>query len=147
MGRWFAFVCVLIVAGAIRAKLGHHHEADAAPAPADNAAAVRASMENEVRDMKRRLPIVLTPHVRIEQVEFIKDTAVMVAVQDGVFEPTDDAKAAFMKAVKNDYCHGTMKRAADAKIAIEVDLKTPSRTLDDPFGKTWVATFAPQQCA
>ncbi len=146
MSRWFAFLCVCLVVGAIKAKLGRHHDADAAPAPTDNAAAVRASMEQEVSDMKRRLPIVLSPHVRIEHVEFIKDTAVMVAVQDGVFEPSDDAKEAFTRSVRQDYCHGSMKRAADAKLSIEVDLKTPSRTLDEPFGKTWVATFAPSQC-
>lgn len=146
MSRWIVILFLLIVGGAVRAKFSHHHEVDAAPAPSDSAAAVRASMESEVRDMKRRLPIPLSPHVRIEHVEFINDTAVMVAVQDGVFEPSDDAKAAFMKSVKQDYCHGSMKRAADAKVAIEVDLKTPSRTLDDPFGKTWVATFSPAQC-
>lgn len=146
MSRWLAFLFVVFVGGFIKAKMGHHASADAAPAPADNAASVRASMQAEVADMKRRLPIPLSPHVRIEHVEFINDTAVMVAVQDGIFEPTDDAKEAFTRAVKQDYCRGSMRSAADAKIAIEVDLKTPSRTLDDPFGKTWVATFAPQQC-
>lgn len=146
MSRWMIILGLALIAGFVKAKL-RHHDAEAVAAPADNAAAVRASMETEVRDMKRRLPIQLSPHVRIQQVEFVNDVAVMVAVQDGVFEPSDDAKAAFTRAVKQDYCHGTMKRAADAKISIEVDLKTPSRTLDDPFGKTWVATFAPQQCA
>ena len=149
MQRWMIAIVLLLAAGFIKAKM-RHHELNSTPAavtaPAGDAAAVRTAVENEVRDMKRRLPIPLSQHVRITQVEFVNDTAVMVAVQDGVFEPTDDAKAAFTKSVKQEYCHGDMKRAADAKIAIEVDLKTPSRTLEDPFGKTWVVTFAPQQC-
>jgi len=146
MPRWMIIMAALLVAGLTAAKLSRHHDIAAAAAPADDAAAVRASVQAEIRQMKARLPIVLSPHVRITQVEFVNDVAVMVAMQDGVFEPSDDAKARFIKTVKEDYCHGSMKRAAEARLAIEVDLKTPSRTLDEPFGKTWVATFSPPQC-
>jgi len=147
MLRWIAIAAVVVIGGALAARLAHQRRNEAAPAPAvEDRSAVRQAMEASVREMNKRMPMQLSPIVRAERVDFVNDVALIYVVQSGVFEPGDEAKAAFQKAMKEAYCHGDLKQALDAKISVEVDFKTPSRTLDDPFGKTWVASFAPSQC-
>jgi hypothetical protein len=146
MPRWMIIVIACLIVGAFWFKWSRSPEAAAHAAAHDGHQAAREKMAESLSEMNKRMPIDINPLVKITRMELVNGVAMVYVTQSGVFEPTDDAKAAMTKLMKADYCRGDLKRARDANVSIEMDLKTPSRTLDEPFGKTWVLSISPAQC-
>ena len=146
MPRWMVIVITCLIFGAFWFKWSRTPEAAAHAAAHDGHEGERQKMADSLAEMNKRLPMDVNPMVKITRMELVNGVVMVYVTQTGVFEPTDEAKAAMTKKLKGDYCHGDLKRAYEANVSIEMDLKTPSRTLDEPFGKTWVLSISPAQC-
>ena len=145
--RWMVIAIACLLAGGLWFKWSHPRGGAPDRPVRDGHEGEREKMAESLSDMNKRMPITISPMVRIDRMELVNGVALVFVTQSGVFEPTDDAKAAFTRLMKADYCHGKLKQARDANVSLEIDLKTPSRTLDEPFGKTWVVSVSPAQCA
>jgi hypothetical protein len=146
MPRWMVIVIACLLAGGIGLKWSHGRGAVVDASAEGPGRHQREAMLKSLSDMNKRMPIQVNPMVRIERMELVNDVALVYVSQTGIFEPSDEDKASFARLLKADYCNGKLKAARDAGVAIEMDLKTPGRTLDEPFGKTWVVSVAPAQC-
>jgi hypothetical protein len=146
MPRWMVLVITALIVGAFWFKWSRSPEAAAHVAAQDGHQGEREKMAESLAEMNKRMPIDVNPMVRITRMELVNGVALVYVTQSGIFEPTEDAKAAMTKMMKAEYCHGTLKQAYKANVSIEMDLKTPSRSLDEPFGKLWVLSVSPAQC-
>ena len=146
MPRWMIIVIACLLAGGIGLKWSHSHGTTAVVPSEGPSGHQRELILQSLSDMNKRMPIQVNPMVRIERMELVGNVALVYVSQSGIFEPSDEDKARMTKTLKADYCHGDLKQAYAAGLSIEMDLKTPGRTLDEPFGKTWVVSMSPAQC-
>ncbi len=96
-------------------------------------------------EYNKRLPQRISDNLTVDSVEYTGRLVRFNVTMHGV-DPSERAKSAFTKAVRQDYCHGEMKKFADEGAAVEYSVRMPSHSLSDLQGPTWVVTFNSGEC-
>jgi hypothetical protein len=108
--------------------------------------AASKDLATSVAEYNQKLPMQITTNLTADSVEYEGGVLRFNITQHGGPDASERTKAAFVKAVKEEYCHGNLKRFADQGVTVEYSVRTPSHSLSDLQGPTWVVTFHSGEC-